>query len=256
MEYKQDTIGDILTSEHEMVVHGAELYGEYFINANEFNSLLQDFIKSVGMELYVFAAFLSVVKKYHTLSLFSAVRRHHVQMMLDLRIVLEAGAAAAYAIANPQKENFLTVMDNGLVDSPKELSSKWYAWLDKNYSAGSQAIKNFKVEVINKTTAHANLIYAQKNFELNPNKNSFSIPFFDFPDDYHIKSDLWMIGNIALCLMDLFNGVNKSQNVIKFSEDFVPRLLALEKQNHRLKDEMMDTERFKKISSNQKYESS
>ena len=55
MEFKQDTIGDILTSEHEMVLHGAESYGDYFINASEFNCLLQEFIKSVDSDRFIFA---------------------------------------------------------------------------------------------------------------------------------------------------------------------------------------------------------
>ena len=47
-------------------------------------------------------------------------------------------------------------------------------------------------------------------------------------------------------LVDLFYGVNKDLNVIKFIDDFVPRLKALENENIRLKNLMMETDRYKK----------
>lgn len=124
MEFKQDTIGDILTSEHEMMLHGAERYGEYFINAFEFNCLLQDFLKSADPDRFIFAMFLGQVRKYHLLAIFSAVRWHHIQAMMDLRQVLEAGACAAYAIANPSQAGFVDVDENGIIDSSQELRKK------------------------------------------------------------------------------------------------------------------------------------
>ena len=38
MDFKQETIGDILDSEKEMVLHGAERFGAYFIHASEINN--------------------------------------------------------------------------------------------------------------------------------------------------------------------------------------------------------------------------
>ncbi len=58
-------------------------------------------------------------------------------------------------------------------------------------------------------------------------------------------TDLWMIGNVAMGLMDLFYGVNKGRDVIKFIDEFIPRLKDLEKQNNKLKAEMMRSPRFK-----------
>ena len=99
---------------------------------------------------------------------------------------------------------------------------------------------------INSSTAHSNIIYAHNNFRFDGEKGKFVTPFFDIEDDYLIKGNLWQIGNIALGIMDLFYGVNKKLGVIKFIDDFIPRLKALEVENHRLKEEMMNTDRFKK----------
>lgn len=240
MEPKQSTFQDILDSEQEMVLKGAEKYGDYFINASEFNDLLQNFLESVDVSRYIFTAFLSQIRKHITLALLSATRLHHIQSMMDLRQALEAGVCAAYAIANPDEKGFVDIGENGFLDSPQGLAIKRYDWLEKNFSAGSNAIKNMK-EQINKSVAHSNLIFAYNNFEFDKkkNKDKFFTPFFDIEKNHLIKTDLWQIGNIAMGLMDLFYGVNKDLNAIKFISDFIPRLKKLEAENHKLKAEMM-----------------
>ena len=162
---------------------------------------------------------------------------------MDLRQVLEAGSCAAYAIANPDKAGFGDIAENGIIDPSKELTVKRYSWLETNFKTGSDAIKNMK-GLINGSTAHSNIVYAQKNFSFDNASRKFVTPFFDNEDEYHVKCDLWQIANIVMGLMDLFYGVNKDINVIKFIDDFVPRLKALEAENFRLKTEMMSHERY------------
>lgn len=106
MEFKQSTFGEIIDSEREMFLTASERYGDFFINASEFNVLLNEFIKSVDPDRFIFAMFLSQIRKHTTLALFSAVRLHHIQAMMNLRQVLEAGSCAAYAIANIDKSGF------------------------------------------------------------------------------------------------------------------------------------------------------
>ena len=244
MEFKQDTIGDIITSEHEMVLHGTENYGDYFINASEFNNLLQGFIKSVDPDYFIFAMFLAQIRKHNTLALFSATRLHHIQSMMCLRQVLESGSCAAYAIANPDQSGFADFDDNGIINPSQELTKKRYKWLEDNFKKGSDFMKNMKGE-INNSAAHSNIVNAHNNFRYDGEKGKFVTPFFDIKDSYLIKTDLWQIGNIAMGLMDLFYGINKSLGVIKFVDDFISQLKTLENENHRLKAEMMSTDRFK-----------
>ena len=244
MEFKQDTIGDIIESESQMVLCGAERFGNYFINASEFNNLLQNFIKSVDPDRYIFAMFLSQIRRYHLLALFSAVRLHHIQAMMDLRQVLEAGSCAAYAIANPDRSGFACIDEDGTLNPSKKLENNRYKWMEENFKKGSDAIKRMK-ETINSSTAHSNIVYACAGFKLDGDQKKFITPFFDTEDSYRIKVDLWQIGNIAIGIMDLFYGINKNLNAIKFVDDFIPRLKLLEAENHRLRAEMMKTDRFK-----------
>jgi len=245
MEFKQNTIGDIIESESQMILHGAERSGDYFINASEFNNLLQQFIKSVDPDRFIFAMFLSQIRKHHLLAHFSAVRSHHIQAMMNLRQVLEAGSCAAYAIANPNKGGFADIDEKGIIDPSQELAKKRYKWLEDNFGKGSDAIKNMK-NAINNSTAHSNIVYAHNNFRFDGEQRKFVTPFFDIEDDYLVKTNLWQMGNIAMGLMDLFYGVNKDLDVIKFVDNFIPRLKTLEAENHRLKAEMMSTERYKR----------
>jgi hypothetical protein len=141
---KQSNMGEILESEKLMVERAGQRYGEHFINAAEFNRLLQGFIKSIDGDRITLAIFLSQVKKHHTLALFSVVRLHHVQAMMDMRQVLEAGACAAYAIAHTDVADFADTDEDGILDPSQDLAKKRYRWLDDNYQKSSQAIKNMK----------------------------------------------------------------------------------------------------------------
>jgi hypothetical protein len=244
MKFKQDTTDDILESEKQMVLSGEERYGAYFVNACEFNDLLTDFIKSIDPDRFIFAMFLSQVRKHNLLAIFSILRLHHTQAMMDLRQVLEAGSCSAFAIANPDRDGFADIDENGIADASKELTKKRYDWLEKNYKLGSDFIKNMK-NTINESSAHSNIIYAHNNFRLDDEKQLFNTPFFDIEDEYLVKTNLWQVANISMGLMDLLYGVAKDLGVIKFSDDFIPRLKLLEVENHRLKAEMMETERYK-----------
>jgi len=115
-----------------------------FMHASEFNNLLQQFIKSVDPDRFIFAMFLAQIRKHNTLALFSALRLHHIQAMMDLRQELEAGSCAAYSIANPDVKGFADIDENGIADASQELAKKRYKWLEDNFKQGSDAIKNMK----------------------------------------------------------------------------------------------------------------
>ncbi len=248
MDFKQSTFGEIIESEREMVLKGAELYGDFFVNAFEFNNLLNNFVKSIDdVEKYIFIAFLSQVKKHHTLALFSAVRQHHVQTGMNLRQVLEAGSWAAYAMGNKEQEKFCEQDLNGVLQVPDKLMKAKNKWLTDKYKNGSDAIRRLK-DLINSSMAHSNIVYTFQNFQARPTDNpGFDIPFFDYSDDFKTKTDLWFIGNIALGLLDLFYGVNKDFKVFQFIDDYLPRFKKLVAQNEALKAEMMKHERFKSV---------
>ena len=246
MDFKQSTNGEILESEREMVLKGAERYGDYFNNASDFNALLNQFVKSIDPDRFIFAMFLSQIRKHHTLALFSAIRLHRIQAMMDLRQVLEAGSCAAYAIAHTNQADFAGTNEAGLLDPSKKLAQKRYKWLERNFKEGSEAIKRMKLN-INNSTAHSNIVYADSNFQFDDRQRRFETPFFDIEYEYLVKTDLWQIGNIAMGLMDLFYGINKGLSVIKFLDDFIPRLKRHQVDNQKLEAEMMGSERYKRI---------
>jgi hypothetical protein len=56
------------------------------------------------------------MKKHHMLAMFSTLRLHRVQAMMNLRQVLEAGASATFAIANPEQHHFVDTDQHGILD--------------------------------------------------------------------------------------------------------------------------------------------
>jgi hypothetical protein len=242
VDFKQSNIGEIIDSERLMVLTAPERYGKYYTHALDASVFLSKFIKSLDGDRFVFARFHSQVKKHHLLALFSTVRLHEVQATMNLRQVLEAGACAAFAIANRDPSHFVATDSQGLLNSSQKLTGKIYKWLDQNYPDGSKNIKSIK-ELINASTAHSNLVYTGNNFQ--EKEGGISSPLFDFEDPYFVKADLWRIGNIAISLLDLFYGVNRGLDVIKFVDDFPARFQTLVEQSKAIHAEMTCTDRYK-----------
>jgi len=238
-----ETINDILEAENDLFLSAETAYGEAFKNVFEFNDLLSHSIKEVRPDAWVFILFLGQIKKHNMLALLSAVRLHHVQAMLKVRQVLEAGVNAAYGLVHPNKEDFV-VEDNGVLTTPKALDNKRRKWLEDNHTDRSACIKNMK-DSINKSCAHSSIVYAFNNFSMTD--HTFHTPFFDNAAEHWVKTDLWMIGNITMALIDLFYGVNKEASLLTFEDDFIPRLKQLEQQNHKIKAEMEQHPRFKDL---------
>jgi len=239
-----ETIQDILDAEKEMVSGAESKYGRDFQNVAGFNDLINNFLKEAKPNAWVFMVFLSQIKKYHTLALFSVARLHHIQAMLNLRQVLEAGVNAAYGLANPNQDDFVIKNADGTLDTSDALNTKRYKWIGENHKKHSDFMHKMK-KSINESCAHSNMIYAFNNFQMADYK--FHTDFFDKSEEHHVKADFFMVGNIALGLLDLFYGINKSCNQLTFIDDFIPRLKALEKVNQELKAEAEKHPRFQRF---------
>lgn len=222
-------------------------FGAFYDNAFEANGLLQHCIKSVTRDRDIFVMFLSQVKKHHTLALFSFVRLHQVQGLLDLRWTLEAGASASYAIANTNLEDFVDVDTNGLLNPSQRLTKRRYEWLETDYKEVSDFVKDMKGD-INKYAAHANIIYAGRNVQFPDQlkKPFFETQFFDADDSYVVKADLCRTVKAAIHIMDMFYGVNQKWRALTFAPDFGERLWKLSERHDGLTAEMKATDRFQR----------
>lgn len=188
--------------------------------------------------------FLSQIKKHHTLAFFSVARLHHIQAMLNLRQVLEAGVNAAYGLENPNVDDFVIKKEDGTLDTSSVLDLKRYKWIEDKYKSHSNFIKD-KKSSINTSCAHSNMIFAFNNFSMADCK--FNTDFFDKREEHLVKADLLMIGNIAFWLMDLFYGINKNFNQLIFVDDFVKQLQELKKDNDILTERIKKHPRFQKF---------
>ncbi len=72
---------------------------------------------------------------------------------------------------------------------------------------------------------------------------------FDIEDEYFVKVDLWLIGSVAITLMDFFFGVagqvaGGGHAVMEFRPDFQRTIQGLAAENNALLAEMQASDRF------------
>lgn len=249
---KQSTLSEIFLTEYELVAKSPHKDEEYFKHALAAFSFMQSFLITTKDEGWLFAAFLSQVKKHYLLAFLSIMRLHHVQATMNFRQVLESGVNAGYAMANPVPEDFSTTSPEGILVTSKKLQNKRYEWLEGKYPAASQGVVSMKKAI--QSSAHSNIVDAYRNFEYTHQGKSVQInmPFFDQYNEFQVTTDFWLIGNIAIGLLDMFYGINQDCDVLTLSIDFVPRLLELQEVDNQIKAKIMATEKFKRANSRAK----
>ena len=250
MAYPQSTLKEIVDSERSMFLDGESRYGRYLKLAQTATMYLSWCVVTVEHDRSdTFGQLFSLMKKHHTLAFLSALRLHRVQAMVNLRQVLEAGAGAAYAIANPDIRGFADIDTFGIMDPSKKLS-KQYKWLNDNYPEASKDIEDTKKQ-INDQNAHANIISAHATFRVGQTTDVVDLPFFDAEDEYFVQTDLWRISRAAITLMDLFYGITKDialeigRSVVEFRPDFPDAILGLKAESDALLDEIKGSDRYK-----------
>jgi hypothetical protein len=242
MTFPQSTLEEVIESELQMVLKANDRFGKYWTTARESSIFLSRCIASFDHDRMHFGRFVAILKKHHMLAILSAVRLHKSQAMMNLRQAIEAGASAAFALANPEDKHFFE-WENGLIQLPKKLPGKRYDWLDKNHKALSDVIKA-KKDLINGSQAHANVVASHSIFRVDGDQAN--LPFFDIEDAYQVQTDLWLAAAVALDVMKLLREVNTGRNVIEFIDGFDEHLVILEMRTAVLLEEMKATERYQK----------
>jgi hypothetical protein len=72
-----------------------------------------------------------------------------------------------------------------------------------------------------------------------------STSFFDAEDAYFVTTDLWLISNAAVCIIGVIVVASERCGGLVLADDFSERMPALMRENERLKDDFMASDRFK-----------
>ncbi|RWK19804.1 MAG: hypothetical protein EOR43_23050 [Mesorhizobium sp.] len=250
--YPQSSLEEIIDSERAMLLDGPERYGQHYKHARTATMYLTLCIKSIELDrAEMFGRLFALTKKHHMLSFLSILRLHRAQAMTNLRQVLEAGAASAFAIAHPEMHHFVDVDEFGIMDPSQKLMGKRYKWLSQNYPEKSASIAEAKNR-INTYFTHANIISGDSVFRMANDKSALNTPFFDTEDKYYVQVDLWLISNVAIMLMDLFFGVaghvaSAGRSVVDFRDDFGHTVRGLAVESAALQAEIQASERYQKV---------
>ncbi len=239
------TLDGVFEHEANLLRWAPQKYGAYFSHGCDFTSYLSLFIKSVSGDREIFMRYMSQAKKHHTLALMSAARLHHVQAQLNLRIVLESAANAAYALANPAFENFLVGGVGTPAKETQHILGQSYKWMASTLPDHSEALKAVK-DRINGTGAHSNIVYSQSTFRYAPEEEGvIETPFFDIEDAYFVKTNLWSVANTALGVIGLTAAASEISGGLVLADDFMTRFPELMRENERLKAEFVAGDRYR-----------
>jgi len=246
MKKHSRTLTEIIEGEHNKTLNALNKYGENFAHNLMVFQLLESFFTEFKAPQDIFLRFYYSVRNFYLLTLFSIIRLHHAQSSLNLRQLIESGTDAAYSIAFPDVEKFAKTDEFGIMDSTIKLKSKRYKWLSKNYPATSSAILKIKEPV--QVSSHSNLVDTNRGYRLLSSKEGaqIQVSYFDFEDDYMEKAALWQLANTTLAIMGLWYEVSQSYKSIEVMPEFAKKHSNLMKENQKIKDGVMQTERFQK----------
>ena len=246
MKKHSGTLTEIIEGEHNKTLNALNKYGENFAHNLMVFQLLESFFTEFKAPQDIFLRFYYSVRNFYLLTLFSIIRLHHAQSSLNLRQLIESGTDAAYSIAFPDVEKFAKTDEFGIMDSTIKLKSKRYKWLSKNYPATSTAILKIKEPV--QVSSHPNLVDTNRGYKFLSSKEGaqIQVSYFDFEDDYMEKAALWQLANTTLAIMGLWYEVSQSYKSIEVMPDFAEKHSNLMKENQKIKDGVMQTERFQK----------
>jgi hypothetical protein len=246
VEFKQARVSDIIESERQMVLSAPKRFGYFHDNAMGTSYLLGHGVAGMPHHRSLVARWCSQLKKYHLLAIFSFVRLHQVQGLMNLRQVLEAAVDAAFAVAHVDDLKDYGYADrHGAIMTPQSYKRKRYAWLEANYKAGSDNLLALK-DAINRYGSHASVVQTMHNFQAQFGAATphFGTSFFDAEEAYHVKTDLWRSADIALAVLDLLYGVNRDFAALTFAGDYLTLFSELARQHDALGEELRATERF------------
>jgi len=246
MKKHSRTLTEIIEGEHNKTLNALNKYGENFAHNLMVFQLLESFFTEFKAPQDIFLRFYYSVRNFYLLTLFSIIRLHHAQSSLNLRQLIESGTDAAYSIAFPDVEKFAKTDEFGIMDSTIKLKSKRYKWLSKNYPATSSAMLKIKKPV--QVSSHSNLVDTNRGYRFLSSKEGtqIQVSYFDFEDDYMEKAALWQLANTTLAIMGLWYEVSQSYKSIEVTPDFAKKHSNLMKENQKIKDGVMQTERFQK----------
>ncbi|MDO8573255.1 MAG: hypothetical protein Q7R77_00725 [Candidatus Daviesbacteria bacterium] len=246
MKKHSGTLTEIIEGEHNKTLNALNKYGGNFAHNLMVFQLLESFFTEFKAPQDIFLRFYYSVRNFYLLTLFSIIRLHHAQSSLNLRQLIESGTDAAYSIAFPDVEKFAKTDEFGIMDSTIKLKSKRYKWLSKNYPATSKAILKIKEPV--QVSSHSNLVDTNRGYKFLSSKEGaqIQVSYFDFEDDYMEKAALWQLANTTLAIMGLWYEVSQSYKSIEVMPDFAEKHSNLMKENQKIKDGVMQTERFQK----------
>lgn len=235
--------------ENAMVLSAEEKHGKYFLHAKNMVTLMNNMVDSVNKPMRIFfLLFLSQTRNNLTLALLSTIRQHHVQTGMNLRQVLEASAWAAYGMAHEDEGAFFRKSDTGkTITTPDTLKNARDKWLTVNHAVKSKEIKQLKKQ-INETVAHANVVYTFQNFAImSDDTPGFATSFADFEDEFQIKTNLLMVANFAMGIMELFGEINNKEKVFEIKAEFPGLFTDLINEHNQLRQEVSGDPRFQAL---------
>jgi hypothetical protein len=190
----------------------------------------------------LFSGAVASVRKSAALAMLSALRNHRVEMVFNLRLLVESTCLMGYLAAHPDGGAAWKLDEEGKLADADKITGAAYKWVAEKYPQVSEALKR-KKDVFNKHWSHANIensivLFDYQAFAAGKGMTSF----FDEQDDRWVHMNMSDVGNCVTLALIMLVMVVIDHKAGTVRDGFIDKVKALDARrlelNHRINEDL------------------
>lgn len=195
-------------------------------------------LQNVRDDCGLFAGALASVRKSAALAFLSSLRNHRVEMVFNLRLLIESTCLMGYLAAHPDGGPKWKVDDDGRLAKPDDISKASYKWVGEKYPFLSTPLKMRK-DLFNEGWAHANVansivLFSYEAFAAGKGMTSL----FDEQDERWTHMNMSDVGNCVVLALIMLVIVSTEFKVTEMPVGMFDKVKALDVRRVELNDQI------------------
>lgn len=226
----------ILKFEPDVMEWSRKHGGDYLAHAETAVNMFGVPLVGVREDCGLFSGAVASVRKSAALAMLSALRNHRVEMVFNLRLLIENTCLMGYLAAHPDGGPMWKLDGEGKLIDADRITGAAYKWVSEKYPEASDALKR-KKDVFNKHWSHANIentivLFDYQAFAAGKGMTSF----FDEQEDRWVHMNMSDVGNCVTLALVMLVMVVMEFNAATLKDGFLDKVKALDARRVELND--------------------